>query len=68
MYPSRNSNEEIPGEAIGLVNEGKVPWTAIITKMIELDQVEEYHKGYDSVPVRLSESHREHLRRRKSML
>ena len=40
VCPSRNSNGKFP-EAISLVNEGKVPTDAIITKMIELDQVED---------------------------
>ena len=37
-------------EAIGLVNEGKVPTDAIITKMIELDQVEDTIKDMIQSP------------------
>ena len=43
VCPSRNSNGKFP-EAISLVNEGRVPTDAIITKMIELDQVEDVYK------------------------
>ena len=49
VCPSRNSNGKFP-EAIGLVNEGKVPTDAIITKMIELDQVEDTIKDMIQSP------------------
>ena len=39
ICPSRNSNGKFP-EAIKLVNENKVPTDAIITKVIQLDEVE----------------------------
>lgn len=40
ILPSRNSNAKFP-EAIRLVNEGKVPTDAIITKIIKLEEVED---------------------------
>lgn len=40
ILPSRNSNAKFP-EAIQLVNEGKVPTDAIITKVIKLAEVED---------------------------
>ena len=49
VCPSRNSNGKFP-EAISLVNEGRVPTDAIITKMIELDQVEDTIKDMIQSP------------------
>lgn len=43
ILPSRNSNAKFP-EAIQLVNEGKVPTDAIITKVIKLAEVEDIIK------------------------
>lgn len=40
ILPSRNSNAKFP-EAIKLVNEGKIPTDAIITKLIKLEEVED---------------------------
>lgn len=40
ILPSRNSNAKFP-EAIKLVNEGKIPTDAIITKIIKLEEVED---------------------------
>lgn len=39
VCPSRNSNQKFP-EAIQMVNEGKIPADAMITKIIEMDEVE----------------------------
>lgn len=39
VCPSRNSNGKFP-EAIKLINEGKVPTDQVITKIIELEEVE----------------------------
>ena len=47
--PVQKLQREIPG-AISLVNEGKVPTDAIITKMIELDQVEDTIKDMIQSP------------------
>lgn len=49
VCPSRNSNAKFP-EAIDLVNRNQVPADAIITKLIELDEVEDTIKDMIQSP------------------
>lgn len=49
ICPSRNSNAKFP-EAIQLIHDNKIPTDAFITKMIQLDEVEETIKDMIKAP------------------